>query len=77
MSRMSVFLTPTFQRLRKDKVIFRVTYRIMLPMARGLPQLCVVDVWGDNLLESSLPILASDKLNQFVVDVSSSRQEET
>lgn len=29
---------------------------VVLPVARGHPQPAVEDVWGDHLLESSLPI---------------------
>lgn len=51
-------------------------FSIMVPVTGGLPQLRVVDVWGNNLLEASLPVLFPDKFNKAVVDCSSFRKEE-
>merc|ERR1719234_1025192 len=43
---------------------------IVVPVAGGLPQLGVVDVWTDNLLKASLPVLLLDEGKELVVDVS-------
>ena len=48
----------------------------MLPVTRHLPQFAVEDVRRDDLLETSLVILAADEGNQCVVDVGSTGQEE-
>ena len=49
----------------------------MFPVTGGLPQLSVVDVWTDHLLEASLPVFLLDKRLKFVVNVSSFGLEET
>ena len=49
----------------------------MLPVSRCHPKLAVVDVRGDHLLVATLTILPTDKVHQGVVDVRSSRKEET
>ena len=42
---------------------------IMVPMARSFPQLWIIHVGGDDLLEAALPVLLLDELQQLVVDV--------
>jgi hypothetical protein len=49
---------------------------IMFPMAGGLPQLGVVNVWGDDLFEASLPVLFSQKFHKAIVNCCSFREEE-
>ena len=42
---------------------------VVIPVARGLPQLGVVDVGRDDLLEPTLPVLFAEELNELVVYV--------
>eukprot|EP01136_Pigoraptor_vietnamica_P037807 Opistho-1_new@106270 len=55
---------------------FEHVLRIMLPVARRLPQLRVVHVRRDDLLEAALHILAPNQCNEFVVNAGPVRQEE-
>jgi len=48
---------------------------IVLPVAGGHPQLSVVDVGGNDFLETTLSIFRLDEAHQGVVDVRSSRLE--
>ena len=48
----------------------------MLPVSRSDPQFAVVYIRRHNLLKPSLPILGPDKVNECIVYMSSSRQEE-
>lgn len=49
---------------------------VMLPMAGGLPQFRIVNVWRDDLLEATLPVFLLQEFDQRVVDVCAARQEE-
>lgn len=40
----------------------------MLPVARGLPKLHIVDVWRDYLLETALSVLCPHKVLKSIVD---------
>lgn len=44
---------------------------VVVPVARGVPQLGVVDVGADHLLEPSLPVLLLQEGEELVVNVSS------
>ena len=47
----------------------------MIPMARSFPQLGIIHVGRDDLLEPALPILFLDELQQLVVYVGALRLE--
>lgn len=49
---------------------------VVTPVARGLPEICLVHVRGYDLREASLPILALDEIHQCAVDACAVRQEE-
>lgn len=48
----------------------------MRPVSGSLPQLGVVDVGGDDLLEAAFPVLLLDEADEGVVDVRAARLEE-
>jgi len=51
-------------------------YLVVLPVARALPELGIVHVGSDDLLEATLPVVAAHELNKGVVDACAVGQEE-
>lgn len=49
---------------------------VVSPVARGLPQVRLINVGADDLVKSSLLVLAPDQLHQSIVDSSAVGQEE-
>ena len=45
-------------------------------MSRSVPELDVVDVGRDNLLETTVTVLATDEFNQSIINVGSMWEEE-
>mmetsp|Transcript_6579 Transcript_6579/g.10253 ORF Transcript_6579/g.10253 Transcript_6579/m.10253 type:complete len:237 (-) Transcript_6579:906-1616(-) len=47
---------------------------VMHGMARLMPQIQVVNVWSDDFIVSTIPVLLSNKLNEFVVNTAPMRK---